>query len=776
MNNIPQCLEFVFSSKDDKKLEDKVKKFTDLSEKLCHKVMTEDDNILSRIMGSYKCKKTEYSDEKKNNNKAVLCIGASPSYKSKKFRETLLSNDTYYEDHVNKFISLVDSTYKIKQVFNDEEDINDLELLSFKRYYDLNSPDVNKIKLVVDNSGSAKKELSFKITSTNEQPIECFYNEEIKNDDKKRFINLNYNNGNGKGITLYPNEEKTFQTKFNDLKEKKMYSLYMNCYNLPGSKIRYEQTGVFNAYTYLYTQNEDEQNVVSRNEVTINCAEKKNRINPNCLKGKYNSLLNKIKTKMPQTDIDEEMEKFNKLSNKAQLEILEDLNENFKKDVKNIQKNSTKFLNKLINMERYLSNRDCSIYSSGSTNNLDKTINNGQYTKCRESKKKIQKELVKLIKDINLKESIDDLSTNIEENMKYIVLLIQEFSNNYDSFNEGEGNTLYNLAIDLQENFDEYWSKVEEYLKEKGTLDISILAIKKDISYLLVQTLNNLVKVLHFEEIDNYIPSEKRNITKSGIMAHEKGKKLYKSLKEFMKQFNKFGKGEYNLSDSLLINVTINEDYKEDDKQNYLQDNKNNKEADDEQTIKYEDKGIVVILHPKYMLKSKNAYALQTVSFDSPLMPIKTSGDDDDSTLDTFISITLYDNKGNEINIDDLPENVRPKILYNRSYHKYLKHCFYYNEKTQDLDESGLDTNENVKYNGKNYFKCSTKHLTSFTAGNYYEPGIGAFAWVMIILGCILLLLAIVVLILFLRRRSKRNSIENDMKEGNDSGLMKSMD
>ena len=34
-----------------------------------------------------------------------------------------------------------------------------------------------------------------------------------------------------------------------------MYSLYMNCYNLPGSKIRYEQTGIFNAYTYLYTQN-----------------------------------------------------------------------------------------------------------------------------------------------------------------------------------------------------------------------------------------------------------------------------------------------------------------------------------------------------------------------------------------------------------------------------------------------------------------------------------------------------------------------------------------
>ena len=84
LNNIPQYLEFIFSSKDNQKLEDKVKRFIDLSEKLCLKVMTEDQNILSQIMGSYKCKKTEYpKDFEKENNKVVLCIGASPSFKIK---------------------------------------------------------------------------------------------------------------------------------------------------------------------------------------------------------------------------------------------------------------------------------------------------------------------------------------------------------------------------------------------------------------------------------------------------------------------------------------------------------------------------------------------------------------------------------------------------------------------------------------------------------------------------------------------------------------------
>ena len=53
-SSIPQCLEFTFTSQDEEKLRDKVKKFTDLAEKLCHKTMTEDENIISRIMGNFK--------------------------------------------------------------------------------------------------------------------------------------------------------------------------------------------------------------------------------------------------------------------------------------------------------------------------------------------------------------------------------------------------------------------------------------------------------------------------------------------------------------------------------------------------------------------------------------------------------------------------------------------------------------------------------------------------------------------------------------------------
>ena len=777
---IPQCLEFTFTSMNKEKLEEQVKKFTHLSEKLCHKIMTEDENILSRIMGSFKCNKAEFDEEfekKKRLNRSIICIGISPSFKYQKFRESIINkNITYYEDHVNKFVELVNKNEKINSTFGDEEDLNGLELVDFKRYYDLNSPEIDKIKLVVNKEGGMKKKekLEFNITSTNDQPIECFYNQEMRKDDKKRFMNLYHNRGK-KSITLYPNEQKTFETKLNDFKDKIMFTLYMNCYNLPGAKIRYEQTGVFNAYTYLYTDNEEDQSVVIEEKTTINCAEKNNRINPHCLKGKYNELLHKMKTKMPDIDIDDEVEKFGKLSNQAQLDLLNDLEKKFNTEIEKIEKKTSQFVQKIINMAKYLSNRDCSIYSSGSTNDLSKTINNDAYKNCRESKKKVQKKLIELIKDNfkcnNLMDLIskDGLTNNVEENIKYIILLIQELSNNADSFNQGESDILYDITTCFEQNFNEYWKKVEDYMKEKNSLDITISVVKKDLSNLLIQSLVNLIKVLHFEEIDNYIKEDERNITDAGIMGHSKGKKIHKSIKDFLKHFNEFGTGEYNLSDSILINVTINEDYKESQTRNLKEEN----DEIDEQITNYKDKGITVILHPKYMMKLKNAYAMQVVRYDSPIMPIKTSGDKDDSTLDTFISITLYDNKGNEISIDDLPENVRPKILYNKSYHKYLKHCFFYNEKSQDLEENGIESEDDYNYKGSKFFKCTTKHLTSFTAGNYYSrsssSGIGTFAIVMIVLGCILVLILIFVLIIILKKRNNKSNIEEINKN---EGLM----
>ena len=433
-------------------------------------------------------------------------------------------------------------------------------------------------------------------------------------------------------------------------------------------------------------------------------------------------------------------------------------------------------------MVQYLSNRDCSVYAKGNTNKISETINKAEYKECRETKKKIHKKIIDFTKDsfncdniMNLI-STEGLSKDVEDNIKYIIYLIQELSNDAESFNIGENEVLYDMVTCFEKNFNPFWNQVEVFLKSNETLDQSIIAIKKDLEILLIQSLVNLVKVLHFEEIDGYIS---KSVTEAGIMKNKKGEQIYQSIKEFVKHFNEFGPGEYNLSDSIIINVTVNDEYQE-NKENYRRYLFEENEEEDgekieelEHIVKYDDKGIIVILKPKPLMKIANAYSMQIVRYDSPIMPIKTSGNKDDSTLDTFVSITLYDKDGNEINIDDMPENIRPKIIYNRSYHKYLKHCFFYNEAIQDLSEEGIVLKDNVAYEGEKYLQCSSKHLTSFTAGNYYsdEDELDTSTIVLIVLGSVLLL-AIIIGVIFYCRKKNNNDIENVKKDYSNMEIM----
>ena len=69
--------------------------------------------------------------------------------------------------------------------------------------------------------------------------------------------------------------------------------------------------------------------------------------------------------------------------------------------------------------------------------------------------------------------------------------------------------------------------------------------------------------------------------------------------------------------------------------------------------------------------------------------------------------------------INEIEEKYKPEILYLKSAYPSLKRCFYYNEDKKDLDTDGVIIDENYKYNGQIYIKCTSSHLTSFTAGTY---------------------------------------------------------
>lgn len=99
---------------------------------------------------------------------------------------------------------------------------------------------------------------------------------------------------------------------------------------------------------------------------------------------------------------------------------------------------------------------------------------------------------------INLIISSNKISNDIEFNLKYVLITINELSNNPESFKEGESENLINLIICLQENFEKYWPNVENYLKnQKQYLKETIQAVKKDTIKIILQTLSNVADIIH---------------------------------------------------------------------------------------------------------------------------------------------------------------------------------------------------------------------------------------------------------------------------------------
>ena len=125
---------------------------------------------------------------------------------------------------------------------------------------------------------------------------------------------------------------------------------------------------------------------------------------------------------------------------------------------------------------------------------------------------------------------------------------------------------------------------------------------------------------------------------------------------------------------------------------------------------------------------------------------------------------TLLDNNG-------LSGEERPIILYNKTLYKKLRHCFYYDEKKEELDTNGIISSDNYVYKNEKYFRCSSKHLTSFTAGDYSSSSNSSSWWkvLLIILACLIVLaIAAFAFIHFRKNRVDNKSIEKNFpnKEG----------
>ena len=532
----------------------------------------------------------------------------------------------------------------------------------------------------------------------------------------------------------------------------------------------------------------------SKTKIESFCKLEENKNNPKCLRDRSNNITNLMETDIPEiiTKMQSEGKDFATLELEEQLKKLESYEQEIK-DLENGELN--KLVEKLIEYSYYLSLIDCStIYS-----------NISEFNNCRKNKVKLLFVIYQIIID-KFKQStqVDDflekgISDNREENFKYFLWLLNAFTLNSDSFPRGKSQSLYYLILRTKNSFVYYLLRLEKDLREKEIDNSKIFSVKKDISILFAKIMSNLINIFYYDEHDGTIKSNKK---KTGILYSELGFNLHKYIMDFLAVFNQFGDGEYEISDKLSFFIKKYHADNETSQLANVRQLKEEKENDEQEIYSFPDKGINVILNPKKIFQkiisklneTNEAYqanqenkaeqtnrtnqtdqinleeiSIQIVNIESPLIPIKR--DKDDTTIRYFVDISTYNKYYIKTNLSSLVEEEKPIILYNTEYYPNLKHCFYFNEDSNDLDTQGIETEFNFNFNGINYLKCSSEHLTSFTAGDYKSYiSIKKIKIIIYITLIVIIIFAIITIYITV----KRNPLNNKEKTGITSGTLKS--
>ena len=682
-NRIPQCVKFTFER-------NIILDFKKNGELLCKYYMKKDEPLKIRDSSTVICEIIEVNEEN-----ATICVSPEPESNL----DVLLSdedNKYKFNKKFDEFIEKIKTYYNVKNVEEKELDLN--------IYPYLISASIIKIE---DSSQEIKFNIDF--SSNNNQQIICYYNSKLS-DENKQFVNMD------SSIVLSPKETKQLEVGLNTETSQfnVIYSLNLKCYNLPYFNYKYEETGPMILYSYLYITNKyiDQTTIITPKNILINCDEKVSQQNPVCLKNNIMPVTELFKTQIPEfvKEIDIKLHQFSKLSEDVKKYYMVNLLTNLKYELDNKSKDNLKYYyQKSIKYLKYLSYIDCSKYSSGETNDEDKTIKNKKYIECRNKKK----ESIQIIFNLTYYTSnsayndiLNRLGNNLEENLKYVLIFINELSKNPEAYEKDNSNIIIDNSIILQKRFTEYWARIEDYLKNKKKSSKSyIIMLKKEVIYSILEILISVSKIIHFNEIDGYIDKEHNSITKSGLILYDKAVDIHNGILNISPLLNEFNKTIYQFSGISFSAIEMSED-------------NNPSFYTKKKTIKINE-DIKIEINLNYLLGNYQAKTLQILVFDSPLISVIPCKDSNQysNTINHFISIRLFKDDGEIIPIKDLDKNYRTNILYNKKRFKKLKGCYYYNETLKLLAYDGLTEDSYTPNFLDIYFKCTTNHLALLTVG-----------------------------------------------------------
>lgn len=703
---VAQCGTWTFSKNVD------VKKFIDQAVDYCEYSLN--SGATSRMNGCVQCKGIELA------KKSVVSICAS----SFPICKTSFKGDS--KALFKQFVFDLDTEEKIK------ENLEGLSLLSYpveKTNIELDeiAPDTRKINVALESK--EKNKAIFTITSTNEQNIECEYNNHLTRDIGRKWITPEFLHG--KNFILEPNKAASLTVTIGaGLFDNKSYNLFLDCHNLPGYKQTTYSTGVFAAYTFLLT--EEQQKDYEKKEKN-DCT--KNVFSPQCIKKAVKKVVKEFKSKMPEIleEIEDDVDDFERLSNVDQLIKLKLEETEFKNLLRKGKSAIKQIINQAIKLAQYLHNRNC--------------LEVNDYDECRLNKKEIQSLVISQLKETfscaNIIENLTNtaLDNSIEQNLKYLLILLADASANADSLKEGESKILYDLGYCVLDKFEDIWAKVQSTISKT---EEELKEIKKDVKDLLVKAINNLGDIINYDEVDGYLSSADQALSDAELLIGETAKKAKEKINQVVKLLWEYGNARHELGNiNININITVsNAQVQERRLTRSLEGTDDEKEF-----IDFPDQGVKIGLYVNKLAKNFNAELTQIFVYDKyPLLSVKNT-----KVSPHFLSIKLFDKNGNEIDVSNIEDKYLPEIYFNKTItgNNFGK-CYYYNEQKEDLKDDGIT----VDSSNNDYVVCKVKHFTDFTIGEVESGSLKWWAILLIVLACAALVGGIIIAYICLRKKN----------------------
>ena len=93
---------------------------------------------------------------------------------------------------------------------------------------------------------------------------------------------------------------------------------------------------------------------------------------------------------------------------------------------------------------------------------------------------------------------------------------------------------------------------------------------------------------------------------------------------------------------------------------------------DKKQIFNLSEQGFYMEFKTRRMMSGSGGNIVQFIAYDSPLVPVNDTNENNKIITD-FVSLGIYDENKNLINITDLPEVIRPTIYYSKKDNKNMK-------------------------------------------------------------------------------------------------------